>query len=286
MMKIALVSHINGDGDLLEVWFQYYLRLGISSFHLIVHGSREQNATLHALKQRYPVTIEDSYEGAFDSREKGARLNSLLARLRGKWVLLADSDEFVEFPYPTVLMTIRMLQLVGTNALFAPMLQHLCLEGSLDTPSVIEDPFRTMPLCSVDLYQQMGVQASISKFPLFYCGINTAIQEGGNHNCPIGNRPSSLQGVTHHFKFRSSVSKRLSARAHSSHPWRHESVGFQSYLESNGNRLPTDGSFLYSRAELFRRRLLRKYTLMAGFERLRGKLWPVRDANSEAGPHA
>ena len=285
-MKIAVVSHINGDGDLLEAWFKYYIRLGISSFHLIVHGSREQNATLHELKQRYPVTIEDSYEGAFDSREKGARLNSLLARMRGRWILLADSDEFVEIPYSTMSMTVRMLQLVGKNALFAPMLQHFCLDGSLDTPSVIEDPFRTMPRCSVDLYQQMGVQASISKFPLFYCGNDTAIQEGGNHNCPIGNKPSSLQGVTHHFKFRSAVASRLSARAQSSHPWRHESVGFQSYLESTGGWLPTDGSFLYSRVELFRRKLLRRYTLAAGIERLRRKLWPVRDANSEAGPQA
>jgi len=261
---MKLVSHVNDDGDLLESWFQYYRRLGISSFHLIVHGPRQQNCALYALKDRYPVIIEDSYEGPFDSREKKRRLDSLVARMRGQWVLLVDSDEFVEFPYRTIDTTIRMLRLVGRNAMFALMLQHMSPDGSLATPPVIDDPFRALPLCSVNLYELMGVQASISKYPLFYCTDETVLQDGGNHGCPVGNRTSSLQGVTHHFKFRNSVAQRLTARIQSSHPWRHESVGFQKYLEVNGNRLPTDGSFLYSREELFRRRLLRRFTFMTG----------------------
>ena len=37
-MQLELVSHVNGDGDLLDSWFRYYLRLGVASFRLIVHG--------------------------------------------------------------------------------------------------------------------------------------------------------------------------------------------------------------------------------------------------------
>ena len=260
-MKIAIISHINGDGDLLEAWFRYYLRLGASSFHLIVHGSRDENRVLYGLLNNYPVIIEDSYEGPFDSREKCRRLNSLLARMRKQWVLVADSDEFVEFPYKTIAMTARMLQLMGRTALYAPMLQHFKTEGTLETPANIPDPFETMPSCSVDLYRQMRVDASIDKYPLLYCTDGTALTDGGNHNCPTGTRMSSLQGVTHHFKFRASVYQRLSSRIQSAHPWRHESVGFQGYLDSHGDVLPTEGAFPYSREEMFRRGLLRKFTL-------------------------
>jgi len=268
-MKLGLVSHVNGDGDLLEAWIKYYSRLGVSSFHLIVHGPQEENRRLYALKDSYPVIVEDTYEGPFDSEEKKRRLNSLLARMRRQWLVLADSDEFVEFPYRKIFTTILALKLGKKNALFAPMVQHLTLDGSLDTPEVIENPFRTFPLCSVDLYQKMGVQASINKYPLFYCNDGTMLQEGGNHNCPNSDLAASLQGVTHHFKFRRSVRQRLDSRIHSSHPWRHESVQFQNFLASNASRLPTDGAFAYSRTEMFRRGLLRRSTFMIGVRYLR-----------------
>ena len=189
--------------------------------------------------------------------------------MRLLWVVLVDSDEFVEFPYPKISTTVRALQLAGKSALFAPMVQHLTFDGGLDTPEVVDDPFHTFPLCSVDLYKTMGVDADIRKFPLFYCTEGTALQDGGNHNCPAGNTISSLQGVTHHFKFRRSVGPRLHNRIHSSHPWRHQSVQFQSFLSNNANRLPTEGAFPCSRVELFRRGLLRRFTLRSGLRYLR-----------------
>jgi Glycosyl transferase family 2 len=261
-MELRVLSHINADGDLLEAWFKHYRRLGASSFHLIVHGPRDENERLYALKDSHPVVIEDAYQGTFHSEEKKRRLNSLLARMRGQWVVVADSDEFVEFPYRSIAATVWMLRLIRRNALFAPMLQHLTVDGSLDTPEVVTDPFRTFPLCSVDLYQIMGVGAAITKWPLFYCTDRTQLQEGGNHSCPIGNAGTSMQGVTHHFKFRRSISLRLSERSHSAHPWRHESAQFRNYLETHGNLLPTEGAFVYSRDSLVRRGLLRKFTGM------------------------
>jgi hypothetical protein len=274
-MKLKLLSHVNGDGDLLEGWFKYYLHLGVSSFHLIVHGPREDNTALFALKDSYPVFIEDAYEGAFDPTEKERRLNSFVSRIRHEWVMIVDSDEFVEFPYRRIPLTIRMLELAEANALFAPMLQRLTLDGSLETPEVIEDPFRTFPLCSFDLYHKMGVKASIRKYPLFYCTGRTLLANGGNHNPPVGDPTSlsALQGVTHHFKFRRNVLQRLNSRINSSHPWRHESVQYQKYLEGHSYRLPMEDSYLYSRRVLFRRRLLRRFTFGAGFGLLRRAMW-------------
>jgi FkbM family methyltransferase len=259
--KAVLVSHINGDADLLESWFNYYQSLGVARFHLIVHGTAEENAQLFKIKDRFPIIFEESYRGSFDSEEKKKHLNALLARMSGEWVMLVDSDEFVELPYENIPKTIQMLRFEGANTLFAPMMQRLNADGSLIDLGAGEDPSRVFPLCSPDLYLRMGVSASIFKYPLFYCTEATALLDGGNHNSPNGSQTilSSLQGVTHHYKFRRCVLQRLDARIHSTHPWRHESVLFQRYLENHSNRLPTTGSFAYSRKILFRKSFLRNF---------------------------
>lgn len=276
-MQLRLVSHINGDGDLLGAWFKYYQRLGVTSFHIVVHGPPQENCRFFALQRSYPVIIEDSYEGPFDSDEKKRRLDSVLASMRGRWVLLVDSDEFLELPYRRLRTTIRMLEFAKSNALFAPMLQRVRADGTLDAAEVIEDPSTAFPLCSIDLYQRMGVKASTSKYPLFYCGERTVLSDGGNHNWQEGEpiALSSLQGITHHFKFRRSVFQRLHNRIHSSHPWRHESVQFQRYLEANSYRLPIEDTFVYSRDELFRRGLLKKFTFGTGLRFLRRALLEI-----------
>jgi len=268
-MTLRLFSHVNGDGDLIEAWLNYYLRLGVQWFHLIVHGSPVENGTLLAIKDGYPITIEDSYQGPFPApihgqkshiTEKKKRLDALLARHTGQWILLVDSDEFVEFPYRNIPETIRNLETANANLMAAPMLQRLRSDGSLDSPPVIEDPFRVFPLCSMDLYRRMGVKAEIFKFPLFYCESGTELVEEGNHYPPRGREPraAGIVGVTHHFKFRPILSQRLEKRVDSPHLWRNDSVILQTYLESHSNRLPLEGSFRYSRDELFKRRLLRQ----------------------------
>jgi Glycosyl transferase family 2 len=258
-MELSLVSHLHGDGDLLEAWIRHYLRLGVSSFHLIVHGPREENDLLYLLKEVYPIHIESEYDGPFATEEKRFRLNCLLKRLCGRWLLLVDSDEFAELPYRTISSTVRMLRLTRTTALPAPMLQHLTPDGCLDTPATIEDPFHVLPMCSIDLYRRMGVDAAVNKYPLFYCGSHTELSDGGNHFCQAGNIASPwLRGVTHHFKFRRSVIRRIEDRIRSGHSWHHESVRFLQYLEGHSNRLPLEAAFPYSRDELFRRGLLRK----------------------------
>ena len=262
-MGVKLISHVNGDGDLIEAWLKYYLRLGVDRFHLIVHGSPEQNERLLEIKVSYPISIEDMYEGPFESDQKKKRLDAVLARNPDQWVVLVDSDEFVEFPYGDILETVRILSHAKANVMAAPMLQRLTKDGSLETPSFIDDPFQVLPLCSATLYRKMGIKADIFKFPLFFCAHGTCVMEEGNHHPPLGSEPRSvgILGVTHHFKFRRTVSGRLQNMILSEHPWRHESVQFREYLDTHSNRLPLDDSFVYSREELFRRRLLRRLPL-------------------------
>ena len=268
-MSLRLFSHVNGDGDLIEAWLNYYLRLGVDRFHIVLHGAPAENESLLAIKDRYPVTIEDSYQGPFPApirgqeshiTEKKKRLDALLARHTGEWVLLVDSDEFVEFPYRDIPETIRKLESANANLMAAPMLQRLRSDATMDAPPLIEDPFEVFRLCSADLYRRMGVTAEIFKFPLFYCERGTELLEEGNHYPPRGAepRPCGVVGVTHHFKFRPILARRLEKRIDSPHVWRNDSVILKEYLESHSNRLPLDGSFPYSREELFRRRLLRQ----------------------------
>jgi hypothetical protein len=266
-----LISHVNGDGDLLEAWFRHYLRIGVDSFHLILHGSGTENDRLYALKGSYPVTIEDAYGGEFTSQEKKRRLDALMARMSDQWLVLADSDEFVEFPYRRVPMMVRMLEIAQANTLYAPMLQHMTPDGSLGSPEIVDDPFSTFPLCSVDLYQRMGTTASINKYPLFYCARGLTLGDGGNHNPPAGDDAvlSTLRAVTHHFKFRRTALQRLDNRIQSGHTWRHESAQFRQYLDVNDVRLPRDGAFPYSRQALFQRGLLRRYSLGAAVRSVR-----------------
>ena len=258
-MSLRLISHINADSDLIEAWLKYYIALGIEHFHFVLHGDADDNLRLLSIKDSYPITIEDEYQGPFLGDYKKSRLDAVLARYTGQWIVLVDSDEFVEFPYRDIPETVRMLSQAGANLMAAPMLQRLTADGSLETPSVIDDPFQMFPLCSVDLYRRMGVKGDIFKYPLFFCAAGIHLAEEGNHHPPLGCEPraSGILGVTHHFKFRRAVSQRLHKRINSAYLFRQESVGFQGYLESHSNLLPLDGSFIYSREELFRRRLLR-----------------------------
>jgi hypothetical protein len=262
-MSLKLLSHVNADSDLIEAWLKYYLLLGVERFHLVVHGGREQNSRLFDIKDSYPITIEATYDGSFLGEYKKNHLDAVLARITEQWLVLVDSDEFVEFPYRNIPKTIQKLSFERATVMAAPMLQRIKADGGLETPPLIDDPFEVMPLCSEDLYQRMRVDACILKYPLFFCGSGTQLKEEGNHHPPRGAelRTSAMRGVTHHFKFRRTVSHRLDSRINSAYLHRHESVQFRDYLDSHSNRLPVEGSFPYSRKELFRRGLLRKLSL-------------------------
>src|SRR5580698_3798438 len=236
-MDLRLISHVNADSDLIEAWLKYYLRLGVTSFHLVVHGPREENAKLFAIKDSYPIVIEDTYEGPFMSEQKKSHLDAVLAHYPNQWMVLVDSDEFVEFPYGNIPETIRKLEQAHANTMYAPMLQRLKADGSLETPPEIEDPFAEFPACSEDLYRMMGSDACIFKYPLFYCTDKTELEEEGNHHPQRGAviRTSAMRGVTHHFKFRRTVSMRLDKRINSQYQWRHESVQFREYLDQHQN---------------------------------------------------
>ena len=258
-----LVSHINADGDILQAWLDHYVRLGVTRFHVVLHGPEEENAGLLALRGRYPIEVHEMYGGPFLGREKKRRLDRVLAGLTNQWLLLVDSDEFLELPVGSIAEVIRLLERTDTDAFSAPMVQRIRADGSLDSPDPVPDPFREFPLCSWNLYTLMSVKAPLTKFPLFYCRTGTEMTESGNHYPPVGTvaAPEILQGVSHHFKWRRVVLERLRRRADIEERTGEDSAGFLGYLERNGRRLPIQDAFPGTRDELERRRLLRRPSL-------------------------
>ena len=259
-MKFRLISHVNHDDDLIEAWLQHYLRLGVDSFHLIAHGGREHNQRLFKIADRYPVHILDMYTGVFDPFEKRDRLAWGLSALDSGWVVLVDSDEFVELPYRSLAATVNVMRWLRADSLRAPMLQRF----AWDSIYIDGDarPFDAYPWCSVDLYARLGEpQAVIDKYPVFELQRKTRLQRG-NHYPPngYGSRVAPMLGVTHHFKWRPAVQNRLSARATSTQAYRGEAQQYIKFLGESGWRLPADSTFRYSRRALFTRGLLRRAT--------------------------
>src|SRR5690242_508639 len=104
-MKVNLLSHWRGDGDIARAFFEYYSD-SVEEFHLIVHGPIDENREVLALRTEFPIAFHGRYDGPFDDSEKARRLNQLLPIFKGKWVLLVDSDEFVELPFSSISETI------------------------------------------------------------------------------------------------------------------------------------------------------------------------------------
>ena len=61
---MKLLCHINGDGDILRAWLDWHCRLGVDSFHFIVHGPRQENTVLYELLDLYPVSFSTPKNGS------------------------------------------------------------------------------------------------------------------------------------------------------------------------------------------------------------------------------
>lgn len=255
---MRLISQVNGDGDIIEAWLRYYQAAGVEEFLIILHGEDSANERLLDLVGRYPITIVDRYRTQYSPHEKCARQNAVLRRLKSQWVIVVDSDEFVEFPCATLKDTIWWMRRLFVRALSAPMLQRTTRQGTLESPEVVHDVDAEFPMCVPGLYRALGSDATETKFPLFFSGTSAAIRDGGNHVPPVPMRQvmPPLRGVTHHFKWRPIVRSRLEARINSRHPWKHQSEAYLSYLVEHGWTLPIDAGFEYSRQALKDRGLL------------------------------
>ena len=258
---MKLFSFLNRDcEDLLPAWFAHYLRLGVTEFRLIHHGPADDRAWLERFSGRYPVKIVDSFDGVFDEDLKCARLTAALGDCRGEWAIAVDSDEFLEIPYRSLRLTIKMLKLLGAESLYAPMLQRMAVDGSLERVDAGADIEKLFPLGSTHLCERLcTLPVFHQKYPLFFNNVNCGIRNG-SHFPPIGRATDELplRGVTHHFKWRHAMLASMDQRAGLINANAPEIVAYRDYLESHGMKLPIEGAFHYSREKAFELGLLRR----------------------------
>lgn len=255
--SIPLICHWRGDEDIADAFFRYYSKY-CAAFYIILHGPRQDSLALLSASEKYRIIVCDHYDEQFNEEEKVRRINCLIPQFSGQWVLVVDSDEFVEFPYSSIRSTILALEREGVSCMAAPLLQRIRLDGSIKTDGVIHDPFKEFPLCSEKLYRLMGSNGNLNKFPLFKCIAGTKVSYG-NHRSPNGTRSANsiIKGVTHHFKWKSSVVNRIRYMIEIEWPWAEsEAIPYLRYLERNNYTLPLRSSFKYSRRRLFHRGLL------------------------------
>jgi hypothetical protein len=256
---MKLFSHINGDSDLIEAWLQHYLALGVDAFHVVLHGPRKENETLRRLRDAYPVLILDEYEGPMLESEKIHRLQTQVQKHAGEWVVVADSDEFLELPEKDLAETCALLEAWELRNLSAPLLQKIRPDGLLESPSRIGDPGGLFSQAAPRLCEHLGARPDLRKYPVFFVQ-ETSRLHGGNHLPPNPGDPPHppVRGVSHHYKWRQSLLDRL--RSPAGRFWfcaQHEYPRYQAYLAAHGHTLPLQDTFACSRQELFRRGLLR-----------------------------
>lgn len=258
---MKLFSFLSRDcEDLLPAWLAHYHRLGVTDFRLILHGSASDRAWLERYRSRYPVQIVDSLEGIFDEHLKCKHLTDAIRVCPGEWIMFVDSDEFLEFPYRSLRRTIKMLELLGAESLYAPMLQRMSLEGRLERVKTESDIEKLFPLGSTHLCERICSPPPFAqKYPLFLNRIDSRIRSGG-HFPPTGVATDELpiRGVTHHFKWRHAMLAGIEERSHLANANAGEISAYYAYLQTHRMQLPLDGAFHYSRKKLFELGLLRR----------------------------
>lgn len=255
-MRFAVACYINDDSDLLAAWLEHYRAMGAEEFWFIVQGAPADNAALAEQVARSPdLHILDVDSRSYTSERRMEGCARLVEHLSRCWVMLVDSDEFVELPPPARSLPdmARILRGAGADCLEAPMLHRVAPDGRLSafTPGHCLDA--TYPLAVPDLYVQVGIPLSkTGKFPFFHVG--EGVRYNRTHLAPHGSRVSPrVRGVTHHYKWRSGARDRIERRANSAHTWASESQHLFDYLAARDWRLPTSGAFRASTDELVAR---------------------------------
>ncbi|MGI9437049.1 MAG: glycosyltransferase [Geminicoccaceae bacterium] len=252
---IAVVGH--ADAELLPSFLQHYRKLGVSGFVLAFHGDWD-TAALDRLDQEHDVHIWDVLDGDYSDVRRLQILNGMAESFRDRWILHADTDEFLELPCRTLRRTIQALEVMGVDCLPALMLQRQTRDGSLPDLDPHRDPLDQFPCYNLNLCEDMGLEWPTwkAKFPLMRVTANFSMRRG-NHLPPNGSSVdhAPIRAVVHHLKWRAALHVAMSLpRGPGSNS--HEMQVYQAWLNDHDGKLPTAGARLCSRGDLIARGLL------------------------------
>jgi glycosyltransferase involved in cell wall biosynthesis len=246
-----LVSFIcETDADLMPHFVRWYRNLGVDRFHLIVHGPWDE-ANLAALAALPGVEITQRLHGTFNRNLKCDALTAVARRFVGEWIVIADADELLEMPFPTLAETAEALEKAGIDELYATLIQRVAADGSLPEVRPGTDLNALFPMFHVGLCEDMGLKlpAWRSKYPLARVGPDFVYQRG-NH-LPGNSRSvahAPFRAVMHHFKWRSRLAEAFRRERGEGTNFSEMAV-YRTWIETHG-RLPMAGAKPCSRAAL------------------------------------
>jgi len=193
------------DADLLPHFVNWYRRLGVDRFHLILHGPWGGDS-LAILSSLPGVECARWVHEPFSKQVKCDAITSVARAFTGQWLVFADADEFLELPTGSLSEMVSVLESAGVEELYASLLQRVAADGSLPEVGAESDLEALFPMFHPGLCEDMGLAtpAWTSKYPLARVGADFTYQRG-NH------LPGNFRSVAHvpvravlnHFKWRS-----------------------------------------------------------------------------------
>ena len=252
---IAVVGQ--ADTDVLPFFLDHYRKLGAGGFVFAFHGNWDQ-AQLNKLDAEPDVHIWDVITEEFSDALRRSVLNFIARSFKDQWILHADTDEFLELPFPSLKRTIRALEVLGLDCLPAMTMQRITADGrlpELDPEIALDIQF---PCLNINLAEEMGLEwpSQKTKFPLMRVTPAFKIRLG-NHLPPNGQSVdhAPIRAVLHCYRWRKAIHHALE-QPYGVGGNGHELEAHRTWLEHNGMRLPTEGARRLGREDLIRRGLL------------------------------
>lgn len=250
-LGFRLVSFVcETDADLLPHFVQWYRRLGVDRFDLVLHGAWSDDSL--AIVSSLPgVDCSRRVDAPFSKHVKCDAITAVARAHVGEWLVFADADEFLEMPTGNLALMVAKLESAGVEELYASLLQRVAADGSLPEVVAESDLDALFPMFHPGLCEDMGLASPAwkSKYPLARVGKDFVYQRG-NH-LPGNFRSVShvpVRAVLHHFKWRSRLHDAF-ARERGEGTNFGEMAVYRRWLEEHG-RLPMEGAKPCSREAL------------------------------------
>lgn len=198
---IAVIGPV--EPALLTAWTTHYRRLGIEHFHLAFHFPEHVPDTrrheLLAAARGLGITPATISSGPWHEHTNTELREALRGQAGPGWHLLADSDEFQQYPAPLTEVT-AAAERAGHRTVGGLLLDRVAADGRLSPWQAATGLDRTFPLGGHLTHRLL--HGDPRKIVLARHDIIVA---SGNHRAPGHTPDPDTLACVHHFKWRSGV---------------------------------------------------------------------------------
>jgi hypothetical protein len=214
--------------DDIRLWPHFkdhYVQQGISQFLCVSYGPRPDGALI------IPASIPPSlFTGDNDAVQHNAVIDRYVCR--DEWCIIADLDEFAEFPGTTLLQEVRVAEKYGANVVMGTFRDRITEDG--DFPAHLgPDIWSQFPL------QTNATESLTSGWPHKVIVFRGTKRVGSGHHTVIHHENAKVwrnNGIVHHFKWWGNP-RRFGVRFDEQGVYRAELNRLEKYLASNNYRI-------------------------------------------------